>query len=67
MEEVIHIYHINDLHSHFEHWPRIQSFLQERKRWHSEAGDDFFIFDIGEYILQICYIWITALQIYVYI
>jgi 5'-nucleotidase len=49
MEEVIHIYHINDLHSHFEHWPRIQSFLQERKRWHSEAGDDFFIFDIGDH------------------
>ena len=49
MEEVIHIYHINDLHSHFEHWPRIQSFLQERKRWHNEAGDDFFLFDIGDH------------------
>ena len=43
MEEVIHIYHTNDLHSHFEHWPRIQSFLQERKRWHNEAGEEFLL------------------------
>ena len=32
MEEVIHIYHTNDLHSHFEHWPRIHHFLKERKK-----------------------------------
>ncbi|XTP56770.1 bifunctional UDP-sugar hydrolase/5'-nucleotidase [Niallia sp. Krafla_26] len=47
--EVIHIYHTNDLHSHFEHWPRIQSFLQERKKWHQEHGEDCFLFDIGDH------------------
>jgi 5'-nucleotidase len=48
--ETIHIYHTNDLHSHFEHWPRIHSFLNERKRWHTEAGDEVFLFDIGDYV-----------------
>ena len=47
--DVIHIYHTNDLHSHFEHWPRIQQFLQERKKWHEEAGEEFLLFDIGDH------------------
>ena len=47
--EVIHIYHINDLHSHFEHWPRMQHFLAERRKWHIEAGEEFLLFDIGDH------------------
>lgn len=47
--EVIHIYHTNDLHSHFEHWPRIHHFLQERKKWHEEAGEEFLLFDLGDH------------------
>nr|WP_295971879.1 bifunctional UDP-sugar hydrolase/5'-nucleotidase [uncultured Bacillus sp.] len=47
--EVIHIYHTNDLHSHFEHWPRIHHFLQERKKWHEQAGEGFLLFDLGDH------------------
>jgi 5'-nucleotidase len=47
--DVIHIYHTNDLHSHFEHWPRIRQFLAERKKWHEEAGEECFLFDIGDH------------------
>ena len=47
--DVIHIYHTNDLHSHFEHWPRIQQFLEKRKKWHEEAGEEFLLFDIGDH------------------
>jgi 2',3'-cyclic-nucleotide 2'-phosphodiesterase (5'-nucleotidase family) len=47
--EVIHIYHTNDLHSHFEHWPRIHHFLQERKKWHEHAGEEFLLFDLGDH------------------
>jgi 5'-nucleotidase len=47
--EVIHIYHTNDLHSHFEHWPRIHHFLQERKKWHEQAGEEFLLFDLGDH------------------
>ena len=47
--DVIHIYHTNDLHSHFEHWPRIQQFLEKRRKWHEEEGEDFLLFDIGDH------------------
>ncbi|MFK2826491.1 bifunctional UDP-sugar hydrolase/5'-nucleotidase [Bacillus sp. B190/17] len=50
LKETIHIYHTNDLHSHFENWPRIRGFLKKRKRWHEEAGESVFIFDIGDYV-----------------
>lgn len=49
MKEVIHIYHTNDLHSHFENWPRISTFLKERKSYHEAAGEDVLIFDIGDF------------------
>ena len=50
MRLMLHIYHTNDLHSHFEHWPRIHSFLAKRKIWHTEADDDFLFLDIGDHI-----------------
>ncbi|MBK3496157.1 bifunctional metallophosphatase/5'-nucleotidase [Viridibacillus sp. YIM B01967] len=50
MFETIHFYHTNDVHSHFEHWPRIHKFLVTRKEWHIEAGDSCFVFDIGDYM-----------------
>lgn len=49
MNERIHIYHTNDLHSHFEYWPRIQAFIKERKACHERAGEEVFIFDIGDF------------------
>ncbi|MGG4467263.1 bifunctional UDP-sugar hydrolase/5'-nucleotidase [Paenibacillus alvei] len=48
--ENIHIYHTNDLHSHFENWPRIKELFQKRKNWHTEAGDSVFLFDIGDHL-----------------
>ncbi|KIY23287.1 MULTISPECIES: bifunctional metallophosphatase/5'-nucleotidase [Mesobacillus] len=50
MEEIIHIYHTNDLHSHLEHWPRIHKLVTERRRWHVEEGDEVFVFDIGDHM-----------------
>ncbi|MBS4220844.1 bifunctional metallophosphatase/5'-nucleotidase [Bacillus sp. FJAT-49711] len=50
MKEKIHIYHTNDLHSHFENWPKIRSFLAERKAIHESAGEDVFIFDCGDFM-----------------
>ncbi|WP_445492314.1 bifunctional metallophosphatase/5'-nucleotidase [Niallia sp. 03133] len=48
--EFIHIYHTNDLHSHFENWPKIFELLRERKQWHEEAGDPVYFFDIGDHL-----------------
>lgn len=50
MSQTIHIYHTNDLHSHFENWPSIRAFLNERKHWHEEAGDVCLILDIGDHV-----------------
>lgn len=47
--ESIHIYHTNDLHSHLKRWPRIQHFLTNKRTSHETAGDDFFLFDIGDF------------------
>ncbi|KQL53186.1 5'-nucleotidase [Heyndrickxia shackletonii] len=46
MIEQVHIYHTNDIHSHFENWPKISSFLQKGKSLHQ----NFFLFDIGDHV-----------------
>ncbi|WP_301108886.1 bifunctional UDP-sugar hydrolase/5'-nucleotidase [Sporosarcina sp.] len=46
----IHIYHTNDIHSHFENWPQIKRFLQDRKEQAVQAGEACFIFDIGDHV-----------------
>lgn len=48
--ENIHIYHTNDLHSHLKRWPRIQNFLTSQRSSHEAAGDEFFLFDVGDFI-----------------
>ncbi|WHX99847.1 bifunctional UDP-sugar hydrolase/5'-nucleotidase [Neobacillus sp. DY30] len=48
--EFIHIYHTNDVHSHLKRWPRIQHFLNVRRTNHKEAEEEFFLFDIGDFI-----------------
>ncbi|MET1013010.1 MAG: bifunctional UDP-sugar hydrolase/5'-nucleotidase [Paenisporosarcina sp.] len=50
MIETIHFYHTNDLHSHFQHWPRIHELLTSRRKWHLEEGEASFAFDIGDHI-----------------
>ncbi|MCM3787109.1 bifunctional metallophosphatase/5'-nucleotidase [Domibacillus indicus] len=50
MEKTIHIYHTNDLHSHFENWPRIAHFLKEKRELHESAGEFVFAFDIGDHV-----------------
>ncbi|WP_050616280.1 bifunctional metallophosphatase/5'-nucleotidase [Bacillus testis] len=49
MEETIHLYHINDLHSHFQHWLQIKNFISERKKLHREMDEESIIFDLGDH------------------
>lgn len=46
----IHLYHLNDLHSHFENWPKIRRFLNQKKKEHEEKGEDVLLFDIGDFL-----------------
>ncbi|GIN88070.1 putative metallophosphoesterase YunD [Heyndrickxia sporothermodurans] len=50
MIENIHIYHTNDIHSHFENWPRIRDFLMSKKKEHKEKDEAVFLFDIGDHV-----------------
>lgn len=50
MIETIHIYHTNDIHSHFENWPRIRDFLLHQKKINEENGEEVFLFDIGDHV-----------------
>ncbi|RFU63797.1 bifunctional metallophosphatase/5'-nucleotidase [Peribacillus glennii] len=50
MSETIHLYHTNDLHSHFENWPRIKQLLGERKKLHKEVGEESIFLDIGDHV-----------------
>ncbi len=49
-KEIIHIYHTNDIHSHFENWPRIRRFLSEQKKKHVAIEESCFIVDIGDHV-----------------
>lgn len=49
MNEKIHIYHTNDLHSHFENWPLIKEYLLNQKALHKRQGEEVFLFDIGDF------------------
>ncbi|MGG1691218.1 bifunctional UDP-sugar hydrolase/5'-nucleotidase [Heyndrickxia ginsengihumi] len=50
MIETIHIYHTNDVHSHFENWPKIRLLLQQRQQMHNINGESVFLFDIGDHV-----------------
>lgn len=46
--EQIHIYHTNDIHSHFENWPRISAYLQAEKKEKNRLNESCFLFDLGD-------------------
>src|SRR5699024_3465350 len=44
--EKIQIVHTNDLHSHFENFPRVKRFIEQSRK--DSTADDFYLFDIGD-------------------
>ncbi|MGN7477551.1 bifunctional metallophosphatase/5'-nucleotidase [Solibacillus silvestris] len=50
MREIIHIFHTNDLHSHFTYWKRSQSFIQMQRKILSERGETSFLVDLGDHL-----------------
>ncbi|WP_201781804.1 bifunctional metallophosphatase/5'-nucleotidase [Companilactobacillus tucceti] len=44
--ETIKIIHTNDLHSHFENFPRIKRFIEDKRT--NNSDDEFYLFDIGD-------------------
>lgn len=46
----IKIIHTNDLHSHFENFPKIERFIAEKRQVAKKANDDFLLLDIGDFM-----------------
>lgn len=49
MLETVHLYHTNDLHSHFENWPSIVQFLKTKKELHNKRQEQMILLDIGDH------------------
>ena len=50
MKRTVYVYHTNDVHSHFEYWPKISYFLCEQRQKHEENNETMLLFDIGDFI-----------------
>ncbi|GBG94668.1 5'-nucleotidase [Ligilactobacillus salitolerans] len=48
MNEKITILHTNDIHSHFENWPKIRRYLQKTKRRLESQGQTVVTVDLGD-------------------
>ncbi|MBO9130712.1 bifunctional metallophosphatase/5'-nucleotidase [Bacillus sp. 165] len=47
---MIHLYHTNDLHSHFENWNTVAQYMQEEKNRRQQRGEAVFVLDIGDHV-----------------
>ena len=50
MQENIHLYYTNDLHSHFENWPKITAFLNKKKQEAARYEAYTLTVDIGDHM-----------------
>nr|WP_139588644.1 bifunctional metallophosphatase/5'-nucleotidase [Levilactobacillus brevis] len=50
MMERITILHTNDLHSHFENWPRIRRYLKTTRQQVMADGATVYTFDLGDHV-----------------
>lgn len=50
LRETIHIYHTNDVHSHFERWPKVVHYLKNERRKHVKNNEHMVLLDIGDFI-----------------
>lgn len=50
MTETIHFFHTNDIHSHFQYWPRMSAFLNAQRSVYANKGEASFLFDVGDFL-----------------
>lgn len=48
MDEQVTILHTNDIHSHFENWPRIQRYLLTEREQRRQSGSHVITVDLGD-------------------
>ncbi len=50
MREKLHFYYTNDLHSNFDHWPKVAGYLKEAKERKILENKTCLLFDIGDHM-----------------
>ncbi|SFJ41232.1 2',3'-cyclic-nucleotide 2'-phosphodiesterase/5'-or 3'-nucleotidase, 5'-nucleotidase family [Halobacillus dabanensis] len=50
MKEKLYFYYTSDLHSHFENWPQIVGYFNEKKKMHERKGEQYWLFDNGDHV-----------------
>ncbi|MFS0674354.1 bifunctional metallophosphatase/5'-nucleotidase [Ornithinibacillus sp. 179-J 7C1 HS] len=50
MQEKIYFYYTNDLHSNFEQWPKVATFMKEARRKRENANESYWLVDIGDHV-----------------
>lgn len=50
MIERIHFYYTNDLHSQFDHWSRVATYMKMKRLESKERGESSWVVDIGDHI-----------------
>lgn len=50
MQEKLYFYFTNDLHSHFNNWPRVVSYMKERRNQLTKENISHWLVDIGDHI-----------------
>src|SRR5699024_1679095 len=50
MQEKIHFYYTNDLHSDFTYWPKVASFMKNKRINCEQKNISSFLFDIGDHM-----------------
>ena len=50
MLEKIHIFHTNDVHSHFKYWPRMQNYVKDKRAEFAARSETSFLFDVGDHL-----------------
>jgi 5'-nucleotidase len=50
LKRAIYIYHTNDIHSHFENWPKMVWFLKQQRKIHQQRNETMLLFDIGDFV-----------------
>lgn len=49
MKETIRLVHTNDLHSHFEHWPKMRRWIQTRRKESQANHINMYAVDLGDF------------------
>ncbi|QHE53430.1 bifunctional UDP-sugar hydrolase/5'-nucleotidase [Pontibacillus sp. HMF3514] len=50
MQEKIYLYYTNDLHSHFENWPKIVQHWKHQRNYHEQKNETMFLLDVGDHV-----------------